>query len=280
MCYNTAMESINLLFALDDFYVPQLKVLLTSLYINNTCDFHLYLFHSGLKKENQESLLKFVNVFHWNLEFVEIDETIFTQAVSDRYPKQMYYRLLAPSILKDIDRIIYLDPDILIINSLEALWNLDLEDKVIAAAAHTQTTDIANTINKVRLNTEHDYYNSGVLLIDLEKAREVVDLDHLFDYVKEHENELLFPDQDVLNSLYGKYIKPLDDYIWNYDARNYSRYLLRSQGRSDVDWVIENTSILHFCGKAKPWKKNYRYRFGVLYKHYMKLMEKVEAEAN
>lgn len=83
----------------------------------------------------------------------------------------MYYRLLSPLILpKELDRVLYLDPDILIINSLRPLWELNLDMKVFAAASHTGLTEIANDINHVRLNTEHEYFNSGVMLIDLNAA--------------------------------------------------------------------------------------------------------------
>lgn len=47
---------------------------------------------------------------------------------------------------------------------------------------------------------------------------------------------------------------PLEDAIWNYDARNYSSYLLRSGGVYDRQWVMQHTAILHFCGREKPWK--------------------------
>lgn len=47
---------------------------------------------------------------------------------------------------------------------------------------------------------------------------------------------------------------------------------LRQSGRGL--WVIDNTAILHFCGRAKPWKPGYPYRFGILYKHYARLAQK------
>ena len=59
-------------------------------------------------------------------------------------------------------------------------------------------------------------------------------------------------DQDILNTLYGKRILPLEDAIWNYDARNYGNYMLRSGGAYDMPWVMQHTAILHFCGKENP----------------------------
>ena len=50
-----------------------------------------------------------------------------------------------------------------------------------------------------------------------------------------------------------------------------SHLQLGSGGTYDLNWVIAHTAILHFCGKAKPWKKGYIYRFGLLYKHYAQL---------
>ena len=79
---------------------------------------------------------------------------------------------------------------------------------------------------------------------------------------------MLLPDQDILNALYGKRILPLDDALWNYDARNYNTYRLASAGQHDLNWVLQHTAILHFCGRAKPWKPGSFYRFGVLYLHY------------
>ncbi|HIT68988.1 MAG TPA: glycosyltransferase family 8 protein, partial [Candidatus Aphodomonas merdavium] len=129
-------------------------------------------------------------------------------------------------------------------------------------------------VNQLRLGTEHDYYNSGVLLMDLERARQEIKASELFRYVEQHRIALVLPDQDVLNALYGNKILPLEDVLWNYDARNYSNYLLRSGGVCNLPWVMEHTAILHFCGKEKPWKPKYTRRFGILYQHYAQLNRK------
>lgn len=104
----------------------------------------------------------------------------------------MYYRLLAPCFLPDrLTRILYLDPDILVINSLRPLWETDLEGRLFAAAAHTGKTNLANNINQVRLGTDNKYYNSGVLLMNLEQGRKEIRPDEIFAYSREHARELL-----------------------------------------------------------------------------------------
>ena len=271
------MDRIQLLCALDANYLPQLRVLLTSIRLNNPGEtFGLYLMHSGLPELELEGLERWCGEAGWEFHSVPVDAALFDGApVTAQYPREMYYRLLAGQMLPDsLSRVLYLDPDILVINPLRELWETDMQGNMFAAAAHTGKTELANNVNRIRLGTDHDYYNSGVLLIDLERCRSEVSPDELFAFVREHRRELVMPDQDLLNAVYGDSILPLDDALWNYDARNFNNYVLRSTGGQDMSWVMENTAILHFCGKAKPWKPNYIYRFGVLYRHYERLAER------
>ena len=268
------MDTISILAALDQNYLPQLHVLLTSVQRNNPGEhIDLYLMHSGLSERDLDIAAARCRGYGYGLYPVEIDSAIFADAPTKKqYPQEMYYRLLAGQFLPNhLERVIYLDPDILVINPLRPLWEMDLKGNLFAAAAHTGKTDLANSVNRLRLGTDHDYYNSGVLLIDLAACRRIISPAVLFQYVAEHGRELLLPDQDILNGLYGSSVLPLDDAVWNYDARNYNTYFLASSGRYDVSWVMANTAILHFCGKAKPWKPGYLYRFGLLYQHYMQI---------
>ena len=113
-----------------------------------------------------------------------------------------------PSSPGGCKKIIYLDPDILIINPLRPLWETDLKGYLFAAAAHSGKTELVHSVNRVRLKTQHDYYNSGVLLMDLAAGRREIIPEQLFIYAKEHASELLLPDQDMLNTfLWGSYWK-------------------------------------------------------------------------
>ena len=135
----------------------------------------------------------------------------------------MYYRLLAPLLLPDsLERILYLDPDILVINPVRPLWELELGDNIFAAASHTGLFDVMNDVNRVRLKQDHDYFNSGVMLMDLERARGIVKPQEIFDCVREHQAELVLPDQDVFNFLYGDRTLQVDDAVWNYDCLLYT----------------------------------------------------------
>ena len=266
---------MNLLLTLDENYLSPCTVLLASFFASNPGEtgVTVYLLHSAIPTEKLEDLAAFCAGFGAELKPIAVGTALFGGApTSKRYPKEMYYRLLSPLILsQEVERVLYLDPDMLIINPLRPLWELDLQGKTFAASSHTGLTEMANEINQVRLDTEHEYFNSGVILIDLAAARKLVAAADVFRCVSEHEKELILPDQDVFNILYGKETMPVDDVLWNYDVRNYAKYLIRSTGRHDLSWVMQNTAVLHFCGKNKPWHEDYRNPFGMLYLHYMNL---------
>jgi len=267
------LNLMNILVTLNSNYIKPLKVMLKSLFINNPGEFfRIYLMHSSLSKDEVKELKEYTEAHGSELKVVDIDEALFDDApVLLHYTKEMYYRLLAFRFLpRDIDRILYLDPDVLVINPINELYATDLDNYLFAAAYHDLLS--VREINRLRLNPYEikAYYNSGVLLMNLELQRKLINEKEIFSFVEKNRARLIMPDQDVLNALYSKYIKTLDEKLYNYDARYYRYYKLRNK-QWDMDHVIRNTVIIHFCGKKKPWKKDYSGRFHALYKHYEKL---------
>ena len=262
---------MNILVTLNSDYIVPLKVMLKSLFLNNPGEkFTVYLIHSNITAEELDDLDKYIRLHGQELNVITIDDHYFTNApILFHYTKEMYYRLLAHKFLPaDMDRILYLDPDILVINKIDKLYNTEIKGYLYAAAYHDFIS--VKELNRLRL-TPYDidaYYNSGILLMNLELHRKYVDENEIFDFVAKNRAKLIMPDQDILNALYSKKIKSLDEKYYNYDARYYSYYKILSSGKWDLDYVIRNTVILHFCGKKKPWKKDYHGIFHSLYKHY------------
>lgn len=267
-------DKIDLLVTFNKNYIEPFQVMVKSLTVSNPQEsFRIWLLHSAIPDEDLQALAEYCSGQRITLTWIEVNRSIFeTAPVSKQYPQEMYYRLLAPVLLPDtLDKILYIDPDVLVINPVRPLWEMDLGKFVFAAASHSSIFEIINDVNMMRLGKDHDYYNTGIVLMDLAKARKTVKTEDIFDCVRKRMDMLLLPDQDVFNLLYGAYTMQLDDNIWNYDARYFSAYQLRSEGKCNMDWVMQNTVFLHFCGKQKPWKAKSSNRFSALYKHYMNL---------
>lgn len=266
------MNTINLLFSIDDGYVQQFMVTLYSIYQNSSHKaIAVYVLQKQLLQKNAE-IVDFCQKLGVTYHPVVIGEEAFEDApTTDRYPETIYYRLLAHDYLpENLDRILYVDADILCLNDIVSLYELDLGDNLYAAASHTSDGNISELVNKLRLRNfeAESYFNSGVLLMNLANIRKAVHRQDILDYIEQNSHLLLLPDQDVLNALYGHQTQQIPDEIYNYDARYNVLYYSRSSGKWNLNWVIENTVFLHFCGRDKPWKKDYRGRYNALYKHY------------
>lgn len=267
---------LNILLTLDRNYLPALRVLLTSIFLNNPDEaLDIYIAQDGFIPEDHDDIRALCTRFHAVYHSIDIDESWFKNAPTLRYySRAMYYRLLAAQMLPEtLDRILYLDPDMLVIGQLRPLYEVEMGDHLYAACIHRGLVDLSTPVNKIRLSTfeNEGYFNSGMLLMNLPRIRNHVLPQVIFDYVRENRNLLVLPDQDVLNGLYGQHILALDEQLYNYDVRKYREYRLLSSGEHDKTWVMDNTVILHFCGKKKPWRTGYSGRFSMLYRHYMQL---------
>ncbi|MFA9413095.1 glycosyltransferase family 8 protein [Streptococcus sp. E29BA] len=273
---------LNLLFSINDSYVDQFKVTLFSL-VQQTPDrdLHVYLLQQPrLSREPEVEV--FCRKLGVSYHALVIDKGAFADApTSDRYPETIYYRLLAHEYLPDdLDKILYLDADILCINPVTALYDLDLGEQLYAAASHTEDANVTDVVNRLRLGDyeSKNYFNSGVLLMNLTKIRQMVKREDIMTYIAARQNLLFLPDQDVLTALYGHHITLIPDQIYNFDTRYHLIYAAKSLGKWDLDWVMANTVFLHFCGRDKPWKPSYRNMFSGLYKHYQHLTRRADRD--
>lgn len=272
-------QQIELLFTIDEGYLKPLKVALLSIRQSNLNQaIRVWLIHESISKQSIDQVRQLTDHLNLQFESVKIDGSQWDSAkTDDRYPKEMYFRLLAGEILpNDIKKVLYLDPDILVINPLIDLWRTDLEGQMLAAATHVGLTDVSTRLNKVRLDLDHVYFNSGVLIIDLDQARKKIHWSDIQEVIVKYNSLLILPDQDILNRLYGKYTKEIPEEIWNYDNRKYMRYLTKSLAQHDVHWVMDNTSIIHYCGGPKPWDDKHDNRFTALYLNYQNQLENLE----
>ena len=119
------MNRMDILVTLDQNYLPPLQVMLTSLHFSHPRDsLRVYLMHRDIPKKSLETLAAQCGQLGLELVPIQVDGTLFqTAPITKQYPQEMYYRLLAPHLLpQDLHRVLYLDPDILVINSLTPLW--------------------------------------------------------------------------------------------------------------------------------------------------------------
>ena len=270
----TETTKINILVTLDENYIPYLNVMLTSLlYSNPDCSFDVYLLHSSIP---ESATLETHNILNRSGRLISIqvnDVGLDDAPTTSRYPQEIYYRIFAARYLpQTLDRVLYLDPDIIVNGSIKALYQMQLGDYYFAAASHTR--EFLRMVNGIRLNMDEEspYINSGVMLMNLELLRREQNYDDVFRFIEEMKNRLILPDQDIISSLYGSRIYALDTFRYNMTERLYKLHS-PFEKELDLDWVRKHSVIIHYCGRNKPWKEKYSGQLGSFYKETVLRME-------
>lgn len=274
---------INILVTLNHGYIEPLRVMLRSLCESNPgCQFKVFVVHSSLKEEDFIRIKSAVPAERCEIADTYVPYDRFPDLpFSEQWPKEACYRIFAAHILpEDLDRVLYLDPDMVIINNIEQLYNLVMDNMYFAACTHLFEPVQSVVRYNLKMAPKTVYVNSGMMLINLEQLREEQNIDQVYDYINKNRKKLHLFDQDTLNGLYSERILPLNPLLYNLDEKYFKAYNLSpayKENRIDHDWVKKNTVIIHFCGKIKPWQEQCKSEFAErYYKKYSEWPEDVD----
>ena len=267
---------MNILVTVDDNYVRPLRVMLDSFFRWNAKEkVTVYLFYAKVNTENRRLLADQIHVYGAAFEAVEIQDDFFADAPVLRYfPREMYFRLLCAQYMpKTEKRVLYLDPDMLIFAPLHQLYHMDLHGKTIGAVPDFAVENLMpECMQKIGLKKGKRYVNSGMLLIDLVRMREVFSMEKAKKILEASGNVFSFPDQDLINLYFQddiRYLKRTYNYNCGYgSAKEFVRYLLQFPKKVPV--------IAHYMGETKPWTPQYYGKYGRLYYRYLKRYLKPE----
>jgi lipopolysaccharide biosynthesis glycosyltransferase len=168
----------------------------------------------------------------------------------------MWYRLLLPELLPQQARVLYLDVDTMVVERLDALWTMSLEGRAVAAAESVVEPAQRHHVKQLGLPAGSGYFNSGVLLFNLDHMRRTGAMTRLLELARSQAGQWLWPDQHLLNVVLGAERAPLHP-RWNaLNALYFWRGLAdATYGRAQAAEARARPGILHFegPGMAKPW---------------------------
>lgn len=209
--------------------------------------------------------------------FINLSESLLNGIdVNKRYSTFAYYRLLLPNLLSSYDKVIYLDSDLVINTDLSNLYyDYDLSGYYLGAVFEPTLPEQGRHLSVLGIHS-NEYFNSGVLFMNLELMRNI-GLVNEFTILLKSKN-LIFPDQDVLNlACRGKILAlpPRYNSIRTFFIDKYKNHFLTLY--SEEDWKsIKENSIIHYTGRGiKPWEK-YCVNFNYWWKYYDILPEYIK----
>ncbi len=279
---------MNIMIVTNSAYLPYAYAMLHSLFRSHPgVVMEIYLPYEDLQQEELGKLGDFCEVHGGVLHPLFVGSE-FKKHVKSRngINVETYYRILAMDLLpKEMERILYLDVDMIIRGSLQPLYDLELSGKAFAVCE-----DIFGKINgfheanKFRMNIpeEYSYFNAGVMLYHLSYLREVNACSELMDRIYRDYERYEYNDQDVMNEMFydrllfvgwdqfncppawyymdqvalaeGKVV--FADYATIKDyASARGEEELNKRYLNVTKQIYDNARIVHYLGDTKPWSK-------------------------
>lgn len=262
---------IDIVVCINDNYCEYCGVFLISLYENNKSEsFTVHVLVDRISVNNKKNLEMIAAKFSSKIIFYEINTLdIENLPVSSQWPLVIYYRLLLPNIIdKKIDKLIYFDCDTLIRGSIKELWDFPIDNYALAAVEDV-LSPIAGMIEQLGYDSKYRYFNSGVLLINLEYWRDHDISNKCIKFLNENSALVFHPDQDALNAVLFDKWQHLP-YKFNFLTSYQKLYFKKEQMQYDFERKGNNYPIVvHFTG-TKPWSSKCRSIFKLEYHEYSK----------
>ncbi len=253
----THPHPIHIAFNIDHNYVQYCAVTLLSAVKNRgEAPLAFHVIANDLTDDDRSKLLSLVGAdAQCSLHFYTPGSDMFSGFQILKFKKRIslatYYRCFLSEILPDeVDRVIYLDCDILVLQPLDEFFNTPLQGHPIAAIEDIASDD-APRYSVLAYPEEDSYFNAGVFLADLAWWRREKVPARCLDYYRTYPERIVYNDQDLLNSVFhgDKLLVPLK---WNVQDGFY-RPLEKLQKKSDeMKQTLLHPAILHFTNK-KPW---------------------------
>ncbi len=281
---------MNVCYATDDNYAPMAGVSILSLLENNReeDEITVYLLDNHLSEENRQKLRSITEAHGRNLIFVNVDQV--EQLLRDngieftnydgQFTLTYFFRLWMDQLVpEEVKRLIYLDCDTLIVDSLRPLYDLPLTDQQALAAMADCTRNEYK--DQIKLSRTDNYYNSGVLLMDLVAWKKLRCSERILDHMQQVRAIYPLPDQDLINVVLKDNIRkgPLRFNLQSpnrmfptWDAIT-TAYALKEEyyyGKREHDEAQKHPAVLHFSGMSfnRPWFANSNHPDRKLYRSY------------
>lgn len=234
----------------------------------------IYIVDGGINSKNRDKLTQILNsdLMPVSIKWVKPDLTVLEGVkLFGSLNVTTYFRLLLPELLPtQVERVIYLDSDLVVEGNLANLWEQELGNCPAVAVQDYVFPYVCNglkTYQQLGLASNTPYCNAGVMLINIKQWRIEALNRKILEYIRKFYDLVYLADQDGINALIANRFKLLD-LKWN--VQIFGVY----NGKIDLlckpKELIRDAFILHFTTPIKPWHPYYRQAGGSRFTHYLR----------
>lgn len=235
-------------------YLPWIGIAMASIMEHNKGYFHFHILIDHISQSNLDRFERFSNLWHIPVSLYYMNDNYLSlfckfkrYYINGKYLASLMYRFVIPDILSDkIDRVLYLDGDVVCNGDLAPLFNVPMGNNIVIASEDRRGREFAKRIHVEK------YFNSGMLLINVSQWKSENLTSNFLRRMKfesETNPELPCPDQDVLNKLLAKRVIFVG-HKYNMPYRLVQPSIFKPK---IINENPKTASIIHFIGAIKPW---------------------------
>ena len=262
------MVNIPVVFCFDSRIILGASVAIKSLIDSakeDTC-YDIRVFHSDLDINNQKNITTITENTKHQISFHYINPEIFKNAPHNNksWTELVYYRLLTPNIIKNYDKVIYADVDMLFKGDLQEVYNLDLTGYEIAAVPVELNREGKMICHRYFPENQKDkIYISSFIVMNIKEMQKCKTIEKVFEVIKTVNKRLKFFDLDTMNIACDKILPISFTYglfqsiAYNDDVTKAEEYKFLKELYSieELNELKRNPVIIHYAGKiGKPWR--------------------------
>lgn len=271
---------MKILYTCDNNYVWLMGISVISLFETNleAKELDVYLLGDRISLESKMLLDSIAKKYSRRIIIRDTESIEIPESLCDRrWPKSAYTRLFSGQLLPDfVDRILYLDCDTIVNDTLENVYNQNMNGNTICAVqdcvSRRYKTNIGCTVKQ-------PYFNAGVLLLDINKLRTIDISKKISTFIKKYQSLIYYADQDVLNGVFSGVIGTLPAdinvmtilFYYSYDELKKLRKPDVYYDKEDIEKAVFRPRIIHFttCMKIlRPWYENANHPFTEVFLRY------------
>lgn len=268
---------MDVFYGCDDTYAQHLCVSIHSVLCNTQHRVTIHVLDGGITPAKKQIIADFVSSFaHGSIHFLEVDTALVSKLpVSPRFNFSVYYRCIIHELKPDLQKAVYFDSDTIIRTCIKELYDIDLTD-CYAAAVEDPYIVIDRRKHLFDMERSERYFNSGVMLLNLEKIRSDKVFERILEVANRYSESIEFYDQDILNVLFKNRVKFIDP-SWNVISVVYLEKGVwiqhRFYAKDHYDQCCRNPKIIHYTDRSTLWfagSSDYFHKFWYEYFRYLK----------
>lgn len=273
-------HTIHIALNIDNKFIYPCIVFITSLLDNRkqSTKYHIHILTSGdFSQDNINKINTLINKFgkdFLKINFINMQNAFEDANTSPYVSTSSYYRIRLPSLLSDIDRVLYIDTDVINFADLTEMYNLELNDNIFLRGILDNISNIVE-LTYFGINTKK-YMNAGVLLMNLKSMRKFGIEEKLIDFVNnyflEHHdqtaiNAICYNNFGILSIKYATFCFDRFENMVKYNNRQNKLYRYTNE---ELQKAYNEPFLLHYVGWNKPWDIGCKVKYSEYWWYYAK----------